>query len=106
MLLKVHLSFDLYPLFEFIFTLQKKKGRGGCSIRGMELQVKLTENVISKYHIREERLLGKSPETAPPTSMNTPHYPSYIAAIVSKQNPCWRCVTCYKKGQRRETLYN
>jgi hypothetical protein len=71
----------------------------------MEFQVKPTENLISKYHITEERPLGKPSETAPLTRMNAPHYPSYIAATRSKQNPCLCCVLCYKKGQHCETMY-
>jgi hypothetical protein len=33
------------------------------------------------------------------------HYPSYIAAAVSKENPCWCCVKGYKKDQHCETRY-
>jgi hypothetical protein len=39
----------------------------------MEFQVKLTENLISEYHIAEERPLGGPPETAPLTRMRAPH---------------------------------
>jgi hypothetical protein len=72
----------------------------------MEFQVKLIENLISKYHITEERPLDRPPKTAPPARMNVPHYPSYIAVTVSKQNPYWDFVMCYKKGQRLKTRYN
>jgi hypothetical protein len=72
----------------------------------MIFQVKLTENVISKYHITEQEPLGRPPEPAPLTRMNAPHYPSYIATTVSKQNLCQRYVICYKKGELCETRYN
>jgi hypothetical protein len=52
----------------------------------MAFQVKIIENLISKYHITEERQLGRPPKTVPPTMMNASHYPTYIAATVSKQN--------------------
>jgi hypothetical protein len=51
----------------------------------MEFQVKLTENLISKYHVTEGRTLGRLPEIVPLTRMNAPHYPSYIAATVSNK---------------------
>jgi hypothetical protein len=93
----------VFLFFEFMFSLQKKTG---SSISRMEFQVKLTENLISEYHITEERPLGGPPETAPPTRMSAPHYPSYIAATVSKQNRYWLCVICYKNGQHHEKIYN
>jgi hypothetical protein len=71
----------------------------------MEFQVKLVENLILKYHITEERPLGRPPETAPPTRMNAPHYPSNIASTVSKQNPWWSSGICYRKGQHCETRH-
>jgi hypothetical protein len=63
----------------------------------MEFQVKFTENLISKYHITEEKPLGSPPETAPQTRVNASHYPFYIAATLSKQNPCPHYVMCYKR---------
>jgi hypothetical protein len=39
------------------------------SISRIEFQVKLTENLISK-HITKDRLFGRPPKTAPPTSLS------------------------------------
>jgi hypothetical protein len=44
------------------------------------MEVILIENLILKYCTTEKRLLGRPPTTAPPTRINAPLYPSYIAA--------------------------
>jgi hypothetical protein len=88
-------------LLKFIFTLQKYG-----SISRMEFQLKLIENLISEHHISDERPSGRPPKTAPPTRMNEPHYLSYTAATVSKQNLCQHHVMCYKTSQCHETRYN
>jgi hypothetical protein len=85
-----------------LYLLYKKRA---AAFPGWNFRCKLIENLISKCHIKEDRPLGRPPKTAPPTSMNAPHYPSYIAAAVSKENPRQCCVKCYKKDQRRETRY-
>jgi hypothetical protein len=92
-------------LYEFIFTshTHTHTHKKGGSICKMEFQVKLTENLISKYHVTEESPLGIAPKTVPPTRMNASQYPSDIAATVSKHNPCRHCLMCYKKRQRHET---
>jgi hypothetical protein len=59
----------------------------------MEFQVKHIVNLISKYHTTEDR----PPKTVPPIRMSAPHYPSYIAATVSKHNLCQHGIMCYKK---------
>jgi hypothetical protein len=46
----------------------------------MEFQVKLIENLISKYHTTEARPLGRPPSTR----MNVPNYPTYIVATIVK----------------------
>jgi hypothetical protein len=63
------------------FLLRGAGGGGGSIISRMEFRVKLTGNLISNYHITEDRPLGRPSETAPPIRMNA-HYPSYIAATV------------------------
>jgi hypothetical protein len=53
----------------------------------------------------EDRPLSRPPETAPPTRVNAPHYPSYFAATVSKRSV--HSVVCATgKGQHHETRYN
>jgi hypothetical protein len=85
-------SLDWYLLFEFIFTLKSGK------ICRMEFQVKLTENLISEYHITEERTLGRPPYTGPPTTMNAPqcHCSVDIGAVL--------CVMSRNKVQLRKLL--
>jgi hypothetical protein len=57
----------------------------------MEFQVKLTENLISKYHITEDRPLGRPPETAPLTRLNAPHYPQYCCHSVKAKSASALC---------------
>jgi hypothetical protein len=52
----------------------------------MEFQLKFIENLILKHHRTEMRPSGRSSKTAPPTRINTPHYPSYIVATASTKS--------------------
>jgi hypothetical protein len=79
--------------------------KGGNTSR-MELQVKLIQNLISKYHIIQERPPGRPAKSVLLTRMNAHHYAPYIAARMSEQNLCQCCVMCYKEGQHYETRYN
>jgi hypothetical protein len=61
----------------------------------MELQVKFIENLVSKYHITEDRQLGRTLETVP-TRMNAPHYHSYMVSCQCQSKICVSAVMCYK----------
>jgi hypothetical protein len=62
----------------------------------MRFQVNLMENLVSKYHIAEDRPFGSPPETAPPTRMNAAHYPSYIAASLKAKSMSVLCYVLHK----------
>lgn len=79
--------------------------KSGGTISRMEFQLRLIENLILKYHKTVVTPSGRPSKSAPPTRINAPHYPSFIPPTEKKQNPCRRCVVCYKNGERRETRY-
>ena len=43
-----------------------------------EFQMKLIENMTSKYQNRKVRPSGRPPESAPPTRINASYYPCFI----------------------------
>jgi hypothetical protein len=59
-----HLT-DICCLNSYSQIIKKK-----AAFSRMDFQVKCMENLISKYHITEERPLGRPPKTAPPPRMN------------------------------------
>ena len=57
----------------------------GGKISRMEFQMRLIENIISKYRVSEVRPSGRPPRTAPPTRINAPHYPKLLPPTEKKQ---------------------
>jgi hypothetical protein len=80
-----------------------------CLFKKEKGQQHLQDGILSetyrKFDFKISYNGGRQLKTAPLTWMNAPH-PSYIAAIVSKQSQCWRCVMCCTNGQHHEIRYN
>ena len=74
-------------------------------ISRMEFQVRLIENMISKYRTSEVTPSGRPPRSAPPTRINAPHYPKFIPFKDAKRKSYRRCTVCFKNGGRRETKF-
>ena len=50
----------------------------GGKISRMDFQLRLIENIISKYRNSEVKPSGRPQRLAPPTRINAPHYPKLL----------------------------
>lgn len=92
-------SSDWYLWSELLFTLKNRMQCLKDSFR-FNLWIITFQNITKLKKIIEHTI-----KTAPSIRMNEPHYPSYTAARVSKQNWCQHCAVCYKMGQCYETWH-